>query len=489
MPDVRDIAWALREQVCAAGCVKKNVFVGITTDDPAYRTANHEVLRRIGAEDNLNKVHILDCSSLLSGFSYARYRERVGSRYKSYHEQLHGKTGFQFEKMRKSIPFRKHSWFVEDSSLLSDLHSFFCTDKLPRGPLRSLIERELVSAGHVIGTRVEQLFSAKHFCVAITLNGRHVPSKTISKIASKNSIPTIFWELGSLKGNLYICDHPSQDFYAFEREFEPFRSRHPDLQNALEWVTDRQLPTSTSNIFGSRWDFKYSEISGSKEDIDVLLATSSQDEFWSLGNLFPAPKYKDQYLGFSDKLNSIRGDVSKAVLRMHPNTLNKSPGYCLREAYKVWRILRRYSSVLVVWPQDEANTYSLVRRSKIVIVANSTLGVEAMAMGKRTQHLNASVFATASKLTLGGSVRKTSKRSLDLMKRVALTDIALQLEHESKIEEVSHQAEPLGLFQTLLAAHGPYSILRAGMAWRNRVVARFVFSLSKKILSSRSLNE
>ena len=471
----------VREFVCDESCVKKNILVGITTDDPAYRRGNEHIVQTLQRSSAVRQLSVIDCSRLISGFSFSLREARKQRRASDYFLVPSGDgPHITYEVVEPNRNSPSKSRYADYPAITSDLHSFFRDDKLPGGLVRKIVERELVSASESIGERLEGLLSTEHFCLLVTLNGRHVPSKTITNAARNFGVPSYFWELGTRPDRLYLCSHPPQDFYSYQKEYSSFSCDDSLLTEARLWVLERSNPSSKSNSYSSRWQRIERRDNHLEQAYDCLLATSSQDEYWSLGDIFPEPNYKNQYEGFHEQLKKEGLEDGFVVLRMHPNTLNKSPGYCLREIRKVRWLCKLHPNIRVVWPQDDENTYLLLQNSKFVLVANSTLGVEAMAMGIRTRHLNPSIFATASTSTLAG--KTDSQRDYDCGEAVivALKDVALQLSHEDNVYQFSAPQE-LSIFDKILSFQGPLSILRVLLERRNRAFSLVLFGLARHL--------
>lgn len=473
----------LQDFRCRDSCQAKRVLLGVTTDDPGYRNANEAVIQKILGSGRVERLLILDSSKLISGLSFALQGRRLGNPVTLFEPSTVG-AGIRvsYEEIESGSIGLSSRYYLDSSSLNSDLHSFFRSDIVPSGLLKRLVEAELAGACYAIAGKMEEALQKEHFCLIVTLNGRHVPSKTIADVANSRSVPSFYWELGTLPGSIYFCSHPPQDYFSFKQEFDSFDCSKSQIREASKWVLERSDPSSRTNIYGKRWDSPKKDGGAREKTYDCLLATSSQDEYWSLGDIFPAPSYTDQFVGFHHQLQVEGLENSRVVLRMHPNTLNKSPGYCMREISKVRWLSRLHPHLRVFWPHEDANTYDLLRRSKTVIVSNSTLGAEAMSMGIRTIHLNPSIYATASSLTLATNEAVLHKYEDKLCTDVALKDISLQLSHEDNFY-AEPTARRLSVMQRLLSLQGFLSFMRIAMDRRNRAVSIILFGMAKYLHS------
>jgi hypothetical protein len=169
-----------------------------------------------------------------------------------------------------------------------------------------------------------------------------------------------------------------------------------DLGRASKYLDMRVNLESGDNVFSRK--FKSRTLGSDGNYISFF--TSSQDEFWSLGKRWPIPKFHDQLGAFEIVAKRHLGPREVPVLRMHPNTLNKSVRYAFNEFLRVHNLIRKNPSWIVIWPSMDKNSYELIQESKGVIVWNSTIGTEALHLGKPVRFLAQGVFSIASERTL-----------------------------------------------------------------------------------------
>ena len=148
-----------------------------------------------------------------------------------------------------------------------------------------------------------------------------------------------------------------------------------------DWFLKRSSGTNGSNEFARRWE-KEGSVPANDYSIEYEWAffTSSRDEFSALGADWHLDSWADQYQAFSACLDMFPD--YKAVLRIHPNLLTKNRVAKELEFSAVRRIGSKYPNLTIVWPDSKTNSYSLIGRSRRIMVANSTIGLEASALGK-----------------------------------------------------------------------------------------------------------
>jgi hypothetical protein len=203
---------------------------------------------------------------------------------------------------------------------------------------------------------------------------------------------------------MYVSQHQPLDWNEISRFDNTFRPSTSELALAKAWLSSRVTGEDEVNEFSQHFDDLSSsreEPIGERRGRHVVFFTSSQDEFWELGELWPKSDWKDQYEAFSSVVTeSLKAGSHAFIVRMHPNTLNKSPQYMTSELRSIYRLKQKYPEIKVIWPHETRNSYQLAADSQLVVVWNSTIGVEAMFLGCEVMHLEQSFYALASKTTI-----------------------------------------------------------------------------------------
>jgi hypothetical protein len=153
---------------------------------------------------------------------------------------------------------------------------------------------------------------------------------------------------------------------------------------ADEWL-ERRAPSSESrNEFAALWHDELPESLRRTDDSHALVAglfTSSQDEFQFLGPEWQLHDWDDQFTAFDLILDRLEARGYSCYLRVHPNLATKRHDYFVRERDGIRRLAAKHPQLTVVWHDDFANTYALLGQSDIVVVWDSTVGLEASARG------------------------------------------------------------------------------------------------------------
>jgi hypothetical protein len=131
-----------------------------------------------------------------------------------------------------------------------------------------------------------------------------------------------------------------------------------------------------ASVYGSLWNDSDDSWQGPRQSL-ALFATSSADETSSLDLDWNQASWGSQYDAFSAVWGQLKDVGLTPVLRVHPNLLNKNPRSTRREIQEIKKFRRLNPDFLIVWPASPVSTYRLISYSKVVVVDNSTVGLEA----------------------------------------------------------------------------------------------------------------
>jgi hypothetical protein len=162
---------------------------------------------------------------------------------------------------------------------------------------------------------------------------------------------------------------------------------------------------------------------GSSGDF-ITFFTSSPDEFFLVD-----PDDAKGYLGQLDAIRAVRDSLAaigspELVVRTHPNMRYKSP--LEREVWS--RSLSGLSGIRVIDEEQRVNSYELARRSKWVVTYGSTMGVEAMYLGRPTITMGPSLYSSL--------IEEPVARSADDLRQI--------LSHTQPVDQ--HRVLAYGLF-------------------------------------------
>lgn len=244
--------------------------------------------------------------------------------------------------------------------------------------------------------------------------------------AQRESVQTIFYGVGESCGDRrYSLElFRSHDRVMSQRHALEVTSQlsEADLSKHARNQLDKH---KANNTFDSLWSSSKNTWKGPRNSL-VLFATSSSDETYSLDLNWNEADWSNQYEAFQFIWNKLKGRGLTPVLRVHPNLLNKSPSAAYSELKSIRRFQRENHEVVVVWPASPVSTYDLISYAEIVVVENSTVGLESSALGIPVICTNSSGYDLIADIL-------TVHRREDL----------------AKIDEMSMLPDPTGAFRML----------------------------------------
>ena len=134
----------------------------------------------------------------------------------------------------------------------------------------------------------------------------------------------------------------------------------------------------------------------------AVLFTSSSSEYDFFNDSHHSWKSQAEALGYA--CDRLRAAGYSVILRFHPNQFNWS-WFDFHDIYKRCR----ESADFVIFPWDFISSYSLLGLSKLVVVWESTIGLEALMAGKRVVCLKPTPYNISTSIKLLGN-----EKTLDL---------------------------------------------------------------------------
>ena len=154
------------------------------------------------------------------------------------------------------------------------------------------------------------------------------------------------------------------------------------LAPEVEWFANRQVSRRENNFLRFQMGGEATP-AYRRARKTVAIFTSSPDEFLGLEKGGWECDWKDQYHGFEALLGRLKGNY-QFVLRLHPNLANKSVIEYEIETRQAYRLQAKFPNLTILGPSSGANSYDLLRISDLAVVSQSTIGLEAVAMGVPT---------------------------------------------------------------------------------------------------------
>ncbi len=295
----------------------------------------------------------------------------------------------EITKQQELDTLHNNSSFQE--SLESSLISFFSES----GPFNGKKHRRIkskyfdVCAG-VYNKTFEILENNKKINKVFVPNGRMADQRTFL-IASKQQNPnikTMFFEKGYRKDFYFVGEQSLLDRVAMQTEI-CHSNYSPFLSAAATFFELRRVDEGV-NEYIAGWKGDALVENRNLKAQRVTFFNSSNDEFMSLGAEWNDSDWNSQWDALEQVAKYFLGQGCSLTLRMHPNGANKSRRERSRESVALDTFRKKVPTVTVYKPQDKINSYSLIRQSDLIVVWNSTIGLESSYMGKPVVCLNAS---------------------------------------------------------------------------------------------------
>jgi hypothetical protein len=213
-------------------------------------------------------------------------------------------------------------------------------------------------------------------------NGRYSHQRAIVETARIREVQSFCYERNRSLGRYFFRSYTVHDREALSADFETARFNLKAFESEVDdWLQERTSPNSVNNFFSQHFDPSAKSTSpdlGSKPAI--VYFTSSQDELEALGKQWGMYSWSSQYESLREMAKAAA--VSYQVfVRVHPNLQNKTSLEKFRELSQLWSLRRL--GVSVIGPFSGANSYDLIDQAEVIATCRSTVGIEAMARGKK----------------------------------------------------------------------------------------------------------
>lgn len=267
-----------------------------------------------------------------------------------------------------------------EAALKSAIFSILRTDRPSGIQARFLGEALKKSFNATLSSMILFLSANPNVNKIVIPNGRFPQQIAVVIAAKRFGLDAYYYERGTVPETIFLQQFQTTSINSRGSYLRNLTSvSEADIAAAGRSLNSQLEGTGSVVTYGKRWaKTDLTSLSGC-----ITFFTSSQDEFWALGPEWSGV-HEDQYDAALDFLASKKPHpVDNVVIRMHPNTLNKSLPYVIRELAKVARFRRAAPlPVIVVGPLSSVNSYDLARLSSLVMTWNSTIGLESLAMGK-----------------------------------------------------------------------------------------------------------
>ena len=227
-------------------------------------------------------------------------------------------------------------------------------------------------------------------------NGRFSYTKGIFRAAKKSKIPVYIHERGSVAYKFTLFKgHLPHDIIEFKNRVD----NHWDLcQNAARKdKIGRQFYSDKIKGFAGSWTSFTKNFESGKlpeqwehEKENIVMYTSSEDEFVSIDKTWLNPYFKDQLTGLEyvcKKFIENNNLKQRLYIRMHPNSAKLPKTYL-----ETIQSLAVENRIFIIEPNSTISSYDLLFNCSKVVTFGSTITMEAIYWGKPVVLLGKSLY-------------------------------------------------------------------------------------------------
>ena len=228
-------------------------------------------------------------------------------------------------------------------------------------------------------------------------NGRFPHQEAASQVGEKVESQRYYYERWFEKHTYFHMNFRTLDRIAIQRLFfhEETIDSKTSFDNARKWFNSRLNRFGDLDDYTWGWSESQKGVTVRKESRvkSAAIFTSSEDETKMLGGDWDAFEWQSQWHAIRLAVENLTERGYEIAIRIHPNLSNKS-GRSYRRTIKLASDLKRdFDSISIIRHDADVDSYELGKGSDLVIVWNSTLGLEFEALGKPVYFFAPSIYS------------------------------------------------------------------------------------------------
>jgi len=318
--------------------------------------------------------------------------------------------------------------------------------------LEAYLNKRLTSQSQKVfsmSTKLIREFSASKVFVT---NGRWSAQHATYLAARREGAKPFFFEASSANRTNYLTDYRTQD--RIKKQGHALEATRVLQDSEIQARSNDVLAKNKGdNMYGSLWEESKNTWKGPRDSL-ALFATSSQDETVSLDLNWNEASWGNQYEAFLAIWGKLKLQNLTPVLRIHPNLLNKRPSAARREIKEIRRFESENPEFYILWPASPVSTYDLISYSDVVVVENSTVGLEASAEGLPVICSNSCAYdIIADVITVHGS------EDLDKIDSMSKTPDPLGAQRYIAFREIVRESIPRNEFSVTISNVSKFKLL------------------------------
>lgn len=265
---------------------------------------------------------------------------------------------------------------------------YFGVGKLNSGPIsEAVIRRYLQSA--VLSTRiVGKIIEKNNYDIAVFHHGIYVPQGCIGEVCRQHNVRVVNWVPSYRKGTFIFSHNDSYHRTMITEDTERWKSVKFSLKQKTkietylkqriagtqDWIKFHKSPQVSWRAVSKRLG-----ITGDRKIVTLLTNVMWDAQLHYESNAF---ENMLDWIFLTIQEISHKPDLL-LVIRIHPAEITGSIPSRQKVAEEIEKEFPNLpGNVIVVGPEDNASTYTLIRNSNAVCIYNTKTGIEAACMGK-----------------------------------------------------------------------------------------------------------
>lgn len=244
----------------------------------------------------------------------------------------------------------------------------------------------------------------------VAFNGRIASVRPAMRAAWKLGITTYIHETGKVKDRYWLIKNNflhslSGKKSLVEQSFADSKSSFEEMKKlAAEWFEERRAKNSHNQMIftGKQVDDRLPE-DFFAEKTNVVIFNSSEYEFYGFDE-FKNRFYENQNECVRKLLEDL-GDKQNLqfYVRIHPNLTNEKSS----QISGLFSLAEKFPQLKLINPDSPVDSYALLDACDIIVVFNSTVGIESVYAGKKPILMGRSIYED-----LGGLIKPESHKEL-----------------------------------------------------------------------------
>ena len=232
-----------------------------------------------------------------------------------------------------------------------------------------------------------KLFRTNPYDLITIFNGRFFAENSAICAANFCGIKVLYHESAGSPLTYTLEEFSPFSISRAKTSFQEIQKEHTsdEIRNlGCQWFEQRRHRNSLDIVrFQKNWESGDFSIPTTKKIATFF--TTSDDEFQGLSEDWNFGKFRSQFEAASSFLTLMHKLGYYTIVRIHPNTQNKA-----RSMTQQWMKLKFIDRVFS--PISKIDSYELVKKSDLVVVAGSSIGIESAFLGVPTGSVGSCIY-------------------------------------------------------------------------------------------------